>query len=176
MLASTNIATEERGARLFTIGVAVQLGFIASFIFVTMWADYKLRTQPDKRSQLKLAFRSLYITIILITIRTIYRTAEYETADYTTGSAGYLSSREWCFYMFDTLPILSAFVVYSYWHFVDTLPYNCITSSYLGTANRNQSNNVSDIESPVFAKTVSLHTIEVVDANQSNNYTTQPQD
>ncbi|KAH8698587.1 RTA1 like protein [Talaromyces proteolyticus] len=54
----------------------------------------------------------------LILIRTIYRMIEFNE-----GPSGYLSTNEWCTYVFDALVILPCFVLFIWWHPAKYLPY-----------------------------------------------------
>ena len=56
----------------------------------------------------------LYSSITLLFIRNVYRFIEFSAS---AGDGGYLVHTEWLFYMFETLPILSSFAVYNYFHF-----------------------------------------------------------
>lgn len=98
------------GKTITLIGLIVQLFFFASFAFITMHVhrnpkyQYSVVGQTNPKGKLCVC---LYITLILLYVRSIYRIAEY-----AGGFDGPIASAEWAFYVFDTLIIAIAFVVY----------------------------------------------------------------
>eukprot|EP00727_Mastigamoeba_balamuthi_P001419 m51a1_g11274 hypothetical protein (312) ;mRNA; r:3811-4804 len=73
--------------------------------------DPRPRMTPRGRSNV---FGCLFVTITLLYIRNIYRFVEY-----IQGFDGYLASHEPFFFIFDTVLIWIAFVVYTVWQYVD---------------------------------------------------------
>jgi hypothetical protein len=108
------------GKTITLIGLIVQLFFFASFAFITMHVhrspkyQYSVVGQTNPKRNLSIC---LYITLILLYIRSIYRIAEY-----AGGFDGPIASTEWAFYVFDTLIIAIAFVVYYFMFIGNYLP------------------------------------------------------
>lgn len=119
-LQSMNADMARIGKTITLIGLSVQLFFFASFAAITVHVhrspEYQYQVQGQTNPKGKLA-RCLYITLVLLYIRSIYRVAEY-----AGGFDGPIASAEWAFYVFDTLAIAIAFVVYSVFFIGDYLP------------------------------------------------------
>ncbi|CAO3620767.1 unnamed protein product [Mucor fragilis] len=98
------------GKTITLIGLIVQLFFFGSFAFITIHVhrspkyQYTVIGQTNPKRKLSIC---LYITLILLYVRSIYRIAEY-----AGGYDGVIATTEWAFYVFDTLIIAIAFVVY----------------------------------------------------------------
>lgn len=162
LLASNNTDSMKLGADVFTVGVILQLVFIGAFCFVTYWCDRKLkREQPDKHQLCQKAFITLYVTILLLTIRTIYRTVEYKT-----GYDGVVATTEWIYYAFDTLPIFICFMFYTWLHLGQYLPVECLNASSGGKAKTSTGINSSmSMQEPA----VELKTIQVESSDSQRN-------
>lgn len=99
------------GRAITLVGLTLQLLFFASFAGITVYVhrnpkyNYYVEGQPNAKRNL---IRVLYITIVLLYIRSIYRVAEY-----ASGYDGPIAILEWAFYVFDTLVIAISFVFYS---------------------------------------------------------------
>lgn len=99
------------GKTIILVGLVLQLIFFACFALITIRVhrspkyNYSIEGQPNAKRNM---MRCLYITLILLYIRSIYRVAEY-----TTGYDGVIASAEWGFYVFDGLAIALSFIVYS---------------------------------------------------------------
>lgn len=98
------------GRAITLVGLTLQLLFFASFAGITVYVhrnpkyNYYVEGQPNAKRNL---IRVLYITIVLLYIRSIYRVAEY-----ASGYDGPIAILEWAFYVFDTLVIAISFVFY----------------------------------------------------------------
>jgi hypothetical protein len=94
--------------------------FFASFADITAHVhcnpEYQYQIQGQTNPKGKLA-RCLYIALILLSIRSIYRVEEY-----VGGFDNPIASAEWTFYVFDTLAITIDFVVYSVFFIGNYLP------------------------------------------------------
>jgi hypothetical protein len=107
-MSSSNMATI--GMAITLVGLSVQLVFFASFGLIAIHVNrnpaynYHVQGQTDPKGKL---IRCLYITLVLLYIRAIYRVAEY-----AGGFSGPIASTEWAFYVFDGLVIVFSFVVY----------------------------------------------------------------
>ena len=108
------------GRVITLVGLALQLGFFASFIGITIYIhhapkyDYYVEGQPSAKRNM---IRVLYVTMALLYIRSIYRVAEY-----ASGYAGPIATSEWAFYVFDTLVIGISFIFYCIFFIGDYLP------------------------------------------------------
>lgn len=98
------------GKTITLVGLIVQLFFFASFALITIHVhrspkyQYTVVGQTNPKRNLSIC---LYITLILLYVRSIYRIAEY-----AGGYDGVIATTEWAFYVFDTLIIAISFVVY----------------------------------------------------------------
>lgn len=96
----------QSGTNIYLIGLAIQLFFFASFAGVTAYVYHLQRTKAANAVPIQL-YICLAATIVLITLRNIYRVIEI-----AVGWAGYLNATEKYFYCLDALPIFLAFCVY----------------------------------------------------------------
>ncbi len=80
------------------------------FVISTHWRAFDL---GDMKLWRKLSY-TINLSSCLIAARAIYRTMEIPH-DKNYGLI-YLSTHEWCFWIFDTLPILAVLVVFALWH------------------------------------------------------------
>lgn len=99
------------GGNIILIGLAIQLLFFASFTVVTAYVFHLQRTKASNKVPFPV-YICLTVTILLITMRNIYRVVEI-----AVGWGGYLNTHEKYFYCLDALPIFVAFCVYSALHF-----------------------------------------------------------
>lgn len=108
------------GRILTIIGLAIQLVFLACYGFILVHIgrnsayDYHAEGQTNPKKPL---IRCLFITLILLYIRSIYRFAEY-----AAGYDGPIATAEWAFYVFDGLVITCMFIVYCVLFIGDYLP------------------------------------------------------
>ncbi|KAI9244919.1 RTA1 like protein-domain-containing protein [Helicostylum pulchrum] len=108
------------GKTIALIGLAVQLGFFASFAIITVYVhrsprySYTVDGQTNAKTYM---IRSLYITLFFLYIRSIYRVAEY-----AGGRDGPVATSEWAFYVFDGLAIALSFVGYCVYFMGNYLP------------------------------------------------------
>ncbi|KAI9483113.1 MAG: RTA1 like protein-domain-containing protein [Benjaminiella poitrasii] len=120
-LQSTGELNEE-GRIITLIGLAVQLVFFACFAGITIYVHrnskycYAVNGIHDTKYKNRLII-CLYITIVLLYIRSIYRVAEY-----ATGYGGPIARLEWAFYVFDTIVIFISFIVYCIFFIGNYLP------------------------------------------------------
>ena len=100
------------GTAITLIGLAIQFVFFIAFIWVLhrICTDetFGLKDLPS----LSKVFVGLRASILLLLIRNIYRIIEF-----ATGPGGPVYAAEWSFYVFETVPILLACVVYCVFHF-----------------------------------------------------------
>ncbi|KAI8375513.1 RTA1 like protein-domain-containing protein [Blakeslea trispora] len=118
--ATSNPSMYETGAAVALVGLAAQLVFFACFAGITYYVHknpkYNFHVEGIHNAKQKLC-GVLYVTIILLYIRSIYRVAEF-----AGGRGGAVASAEWAFYIFDGLAIALSFVVYIFFFIGTYLP------------------------------------------------------
>lgn len=116
----TTINLNSVGIAVTLVGLSLQLFFFAAFAGITIYVQrnpkyiYHVEGSPNAKRNLILC---LYVTMVLLYIRSIYRVAEY-----ATGYGGPIARLEWAFYVFDTLIIAISFLVYSVFFIGNYLP------------------------------------------------------
>ena len=127
-LTSTDASKIKTGQTIVEIGLAWGLAFIALFFFVTIFvytsSTYGLRSHPQYATIRKL-YVSLFVTITLLLVRSIYR-----MVDYVQGTTGYVSSHEAFFGVFDTGCMMLACIFYAifpYGKYLQAIHYPAIT-------------------------------------------------
>ncbi|BCS23711.1 RTA1 domain-containing protein [Aspergillus puulaauensis] len=127
-MSSDDADTAQTGVYIMMAGVAIQQTFITSFIVLAIRFHYKLiigtgtrHTQAiDERTAVKPAIYTvpwrrllyaLYLTLILITIRNIFRLIEF-----SDGVEGYIAVHEAFFYSLDAMPIFCGLIVLAVVH------------------------------------------------------------
>ncbi|KAF1362708.1 hypothetical protein EJ07DRAFT_152956 [Lizonia empirigonia] len=130
---SRSIEESERkalpGRVILILGLVLQMLCFLSFSIISVryfvisrhWRAFDL---GDMKLWRKLSY-TINLSSVLIAIRAIYRTMEIpHDKDY---GLIYLQSHEWCFWTFDTLPILAVLVAFAVWH-----PGRYLPRSYTG--------------------------------------------
>jgi hypothetical protein len=114
-LTSSDPSTISKGQTVIEIGLAWGLAFIGLFFFVTCFVylskTYTIKNHPDL-ALIKRMYVSLFITITLLLIRSVYRMVEF-----VQGTTGYVASHESFFGVFDTGLMILACVFYSMFHY-----------------------------------------------------------
>lgn len=109
--AANNINMANIGRYITIVGLVIQLFFFGCFAFVCVYLhrrpQYNYTVEGVSKPKEKLLF-SLYVTIALIYVRSIYRFAEY-----VDGYTGAIATAEWALYVFDSLAIAISLVLYS---------------------------------------------------------------
>ena len=106
----------KNGEHIIVAGLLIQIFFFAFFIITASHFYFKIKKYPILRScspdipWLK-HLKILYVTSILIMIRSIFRLAEY-----IQGNDGYLLRHEVYLYIFDALLMLITMVIYNVVH------------------------------------------------------------
>ncbi|KAI3286473.1 hypothetical protein DTO002I6_8144 [Penicillium roqueforti] len=104
------------GERIIIVGLFVQIIFFGFFIVVTVLFDLKLRKYPIPRCfnewvPWRRHLNILYTTSVLIMVRSVFRLVEY-----LQGNTGFLLRHELFLYVFDSLLIFIAMVVFNVAH------------------------------------------------------------
>lgn len=110
---STNPTT---GQNVIVGGLFVQVIFFGFFMITSFIFQIRISRNPSQASlepsrQWHRHMYSLYITSILIFVRSVVRVAEY-----LEGYTGYLLTHEAFIYVFDALPMLAVMVCMHYFH------------------------------------------------------------
>lgn len=119
---SRSIESSERkvlpGRVILVLGLVLQMLCFVSFSIISVryfyisrhWRAFDL---GDLKLWRKLSY-TINVSSILIALRAVYRTMEIPH-DRNYGLK-YLQSHEWCFWVFDALPILTVLLVFAVWH------------------------------------------------------------
>lgn len=104
-----NLNTKKIGTDIALAGLSIQVAFVAVFLFVMIIAHYRLLKSPPLKNA-ESSFRSkytwktfltlLYIGVILIIIRCVYRLIEFDE-----GYRGLMNDHEVFMYLLDALPM-----------------------------------------------------------------------
>ncbi|KAJ2866031.1 hypothetical protein GGH94_001806 [Coemansia aciculifera] len=110
----TSYRRREAGKIIVLVGLIVQLIFLACFLATTfyVWTSqaYAVAMGPRDSSSVS-AKRKVLFTIVATTVL-LYLRSIYRIVEFADGYGGAIYSAEWAFYVFDTLIIFLAFVVY----------------------------------------------------------------
>lgn len=104
------------GSNIVIADLAILVASFALFITVTIIFDFRIRRTPTSQSlgtrlDWKADLRTLYISIALIFIRSVFRLVEY-----SQGNNGWLMRREWTLYIFDAMLMWIVLAVLNIWH------------------------------------------------------------
>ncbi|KAH8887909.1 RTA1-domain-containing protein [Thozetella sp. PMI_491] len=114
LMASTNLRTRDVGTKVVVGGLFVQIVFFGGFVLTSVLFHSRIKKTPTDKSQTTPYARhlvALYITSILIFIRSIVRVVEF-----LQGFDGYVISHEVFLYVFDALPMLAVMLVFNFVH------------------------------------------------------------
>ncbi|KAJ2379368.1 hypothetical protein IW150_000222 [Coemansia sp. RSA 2607] len=104
----------DAGKKIVLVGLIVQLFFFACYMATTIYVwkrpIYQVHTGPRDKSP-RAAKNKVMIVVILTTVL-LYLRSIYRIAEFADGYGGKIYSSEWAFYVFDTILIFLAFVVY----------------------------------------------------------------
>ncbi|KAJ1645953.1 hypothetical protein J3B02_000843 [Coemansia erecta] len=110
----TTAKGREPGKKIVLVGLIVQLFFFACYLFTTFYVwrkpEYAVSQGPRDKSPAA-AKRKVMLAIVLTTL-IIYLRSIYRIAEFADGYGGKIYSAEWAFYVFDTILIFIAFLVY----------------------------------------------------------------
>ncbi|ETS73872.1 hypothetical protein PFICI_14818 [Pestalotiopsis fici W106-1] len=109
-------ADVRRGENIILGGLGIQVLFFGFFIITTAVFHRRIRNEPTPKSLRVVApwrklLYALYITSMLIMVRSIYRVAEY-----AEGQGGELQSKEFWLYIFDALPMVVVAFAFIWMH------------------------------------------------------------
>lgn len=123
-------------------GLALQVITFAFFAFVAISYDWRSSRAPELKpyasemQKMRKLWYAFYLSAILITIRSIYRTAEFGEVSFEPGQSsidGYALTHEWLLYVLDAVPIFvstymlgSFYVTVSYIFFDFVALHRCV--------------------------------------------------
>lgn len=108
---SINESSRNLGRNLLLVGLAIQLLFFTTFLFITVYIHRCKAYGLQSNKQFRPVFIGLYSTILLMYVRNVFRFIEF-----TQGYVGYLATHEAYFYSFDFALIFSCFLLYFFYH------------------------------------------------------------
>ncbi|XPS75245.1 hypothetical protein M3J09_007348 [Ascochyta lentis] len=110
MAAGTSAKT---GEVIVIFGLVVQIAFFGLFVAsaVLFHKRYNARLGASAASAWEKIMLMLYVTSVLILVRSFFRIIEYGA-----GSDGYLLKSEWPLYIFDSVLMLAVMVVFYVWY------------------------------------------------------------
>ncbi|CZR62608.1 related to Rtm1p [Phialocephala subalpina] len=102
------------GEDILIAGLAIQVATFGFFLAIV--GRFHLLTRAggvrnDAGEGWRLVLKAVYISSILIIIRSIYRLIEF-----ALGIFGYPFTHEWMFYVFESVPMLPAISIFCLWH------------------------------------------------------------
>ena len=110
LITSGNLKNMTRGSRVLIAGLGINLLSFCFFAAITIhlyWTIYRRKTDFTGRERWVKVFYALYLSMILLIIRSIYRIVEF-----SMGFQGYLAVHEVYFYIFECLLIIFAFALF----------------------------------------------------------------
>ncbi|CCO26235.1 mitochondrial intermediate peptidase [Rhizoctonia solani AG-1 IB] len=124
MLSGDNFSTVKIGRTILIVGLAFQVVAFGIFMFIALAFDLKTRRSlGDKMAPIRPLMWAFYASAVLIIVRSIFRTIEFSTISFEAEvQQGYAITHEWMFYVFDSLLILIATVVFNWIHPSNYLP------------------------------------------------------
>ena len=101
------------GSKVVITGLAILVASFGLFLIVALRFDINMRRAPipealSQRLNWKLALTVLYISSILIFIRSVFRLIEY-----SQGNSGWLIRHQWTFYVFDSMLMLAVMAIFN---------------------------------------------------------------
>ena len=104
------------GEKIIVAGLFIQIFFFGIFIISAVVFHYRISLVPTTLSssneiQWRPHIRTLYLTSVIILVRSIFRIVEY-----LMGNSGWILSHEYMLYVFDTTLMLSVVVIFLWQH------------------------------------------------------------
>jgi len=123
--ANGNIDHMKNAKNILLGGLALQVITFGFFLFVAIAFHVRSNRAPalkpfgNEMRRLQLLWLAFYVSGILITLRSIYRTIEFGEVNFTPGEndpQGYVITHEWPFYVFDAVPIFFSILALAIFH------------------------------------------------------------
>lgn len=111
--------------KVLLFGLALQVITFGIFAFVAIAFDVRssrspgLRVFKEEMKSMRKLWLAFYVSSVLITARSIYRTIEFADIKFTPGAddaQGYTYTHEWPLYAFDSIPVLISIVFFCVWN------------------------------------------------------------
>ncbi|KAL4791292.1 putative RTA1 domain protein [Aspergillus venezuelensis] len=111
------------GEDIVIAGLAIQVLSFSLFILTAVVFQIRMRRDPTSQSLDSMHpwrhhLHSLYAISGLILLRSIFRVVEY-----VMGNDGYPLTHEWTLYIFDSVPMFAAMVIFAIWYPSDLKPF-----------------------------------------------------
>lgn len=113
-MTSGGLQAFHNGEKVVIAGLALLAASFGLFVAIALVFDYRMRKTPtDRGSQLnwKRELIILYLASFLILLRSVFRLVEY-----SQGNKGYLITQEWTLFVFDSILMFAALVLFNVWH------------------------------------------------------------
>ncbi|KAG9048035.1 hypothetical protein FS837_000923 [Tulasnella sp. UAMH 9824] len=129
--AQGNVDRMKKARDLLLAGLSLQVVTFGIFVFVAIAYDWRssraeaLKPYQSEMKNLRRLWYAFYVSALLITGRSIYRTAEFGEVSFESGHAtpdGYALTHEWPLYVFDSLPIFLSVLAFNVFHPGQFLP------------------------------------------------------
>ncbi|KAG9048034.1 hypothetical protein FS837_000922 [Tulasnella sp. UAMH 9824] len=129
--AQGNINQMKNAKNILLGGLALQVITFAFFAFVAISYDWRSSRAPELKpyasemQKMRKLWYAFYLSAILITVRSIYRTAEFGEVSFEPGQSsidGYALTHEWLMYVLDAVPIFLSTVAFNVYHPGQFLP------------------------------------------------------
>ncbi|KAG8995741.1 hypothetical protein FRB90_000096 [Tulasnella sp. 427] len=115
----------KRAKNILLGGLALQVITFAFFAFVAISFDWRSSRSPalapytSEMQRMRKLWYAFYLNAVLITGRSIYRTAEFGEVSFEPGKStpdGFALTHEWPMYVFDTVPIFLSVAAFNLFH------------------------------------------------------------
>lgn len=116
MATAKSLDDTKMGENIILGGLGIQILFFGTFIIATLIFDMRIRRRPTATSlglttPWKMLIWVLYLSSVLILIRSVFRIIEY-----VMGSDGELLQKEFYLYIFDAVPMFITCVAFNWFH------------------------------------------------------------
>ncbi|KAJ6591372.1 RTA1 like protein-domain-containing protein [Mycena sp. CBHHK59/15] len=144
------------GIHIYMGGIGLQQFFIFLFVGLVVRFHYKMNRLPfsDRPTDWRTLLRVLYASLVLITIRIVFRLIEFSSGVYSP-----LTMHEAPFYCLEALPMFVAIVLWHVWHPGQVLvgPDSEFPKKVKEKKNKNKNKNKSKNETDEFGKEIDVH-------------------
>ncbi|KIO33999.1 hypothetical protein M407DRAFT_240857 [Tulasnella calospora MUT 4182] len=112
-------------------GLVLQVITFAFFAFVAISFDLRSSRAPELKPyasemrKMRKLWYAFYLSAVLVTVRSIYRTAEFGEVSFEPGKStpdGYALTHEWLMYVLDSVPIFLSTAAFNLYHPGEFLP------------------------------------------------------
>jgi len=141
LLTSKNPSQQDQGKSIVLLGLGLQLFFFTGFAFIALYMAFSKKFSMMTNQTLRPVFIGLFVSIICLYIRNVYRCVEF-----ASGYNSDLVKHELIFFLLETLPILVAFGAYIYYHFGRDLPSDAELPLAVKTPASKADQSMADVE------------------------------